>query len=201
MLALTRKTITDLFLAISNIGGVRIYLRECFLPVIRCQCFIRIFLRIGVARLKVVTNGKIFFDGLGLSCKATVRDSKRTSVRIVSARFRRQLRSVRRVKNSFFFNSNYSLIEFVLNKRKASVTAKYFLVFRISQVFPFEPFVASFALLSYSICGFSADIPAYVRFTNKEIYYPLYQLALSNVIKKLFQFYSTCHRVKIESKA
>ena len=154
MLALTRKSITDLFLAISNIGGVRIYLRECFLPVIRCQCFLRIFLRIGVARLKVVTNGKIFFDGLGLSCKATVRDSKRTSVRIVSTRSRRQPRSVRRVKNSFFFDSNYSLTEFVVNKRKASVTAKYFLVFRISQVFPIEPFVVSFALLSYSICGF-----------------------------------------------
>ena len=154
MLALTRKSFRDLFLAISNIGGVRIYLRECFLSVIRCQCFIRIFLRIGVARLKVVTNGKIFFDVLGLSCKATVRDSKRTSVRIVSTRSRRQPRSVRRVKNSFSFNSNYSLTEFVLNKRKASVTAKYFLVFRISQVFPIEPFVVSFALLSYSICGF-----------------------------------------------
>ena len=162
MLALTRKSITDLFLAISNIGGVRIYLRECFLPVIRCQCFIRIFLRIGVARLKVVTNSKIFFDVLGLSCKATVRDSKRTSVRIVSTRSRRQPGSVRQVKNSFFFNSNYSLTEFVLNKRKASVTAKYFLVFRISQVFPIEPFVVSFALLSYSICGFSADIPVHV---------------------------------------
>ena len=154
MLALTRKSFRDLFLAISNIGGVRIYLRECFLPVIRCQCFIRIFLRIGVARLKVVTNGKIFFVVLGLSCKATVRDSKRTSVRIVSTRSRRQPRSVRRVKNSFFFNSNYSLTEFVLNKRKASITAKYFLVFRISQVFPIEPFIVSFALLSYSICGF-----------------------------------------------
>ena len=155
MLALTRKSITELFLAISNIGGVRIYLRECFSPVIRCQCFIRIFLRIGVARLKVVTNGKIrFFDVLGLSCKATVRDSKRTSVRIVSTRSRRQPRSVRRVKNSFFINSNYSLTEFVGNKRKTSVTAKYFMVFRISQVFPIEPFVVSFALLSYSICGF-----------------------------------------------
>ena len=28
------------------------------------------------------------------------------------------------------------------------------MVFRISQVFPIEPFVVSFALLSYSICGF-----------------------------------------------
>ena len=124
--------------------------------------YCRIFLRIGVARLKVVTNGKIFFDGLGLSCKATVRDSKRTSVRIVSTRSRRQPGSVRRVRNSFFFKSNYSLTEFVLNKRKASVTAKYFLVFRISQIFPIEPFIVSFALLSYSICGFSADIPAHV---------------------------------------
>ena len=154
MLALTRKSFRDLFLAIRNIVGVRIYLRECFLPVIRCQCFIRIFLRIGVARLKVVTNGKIFFDVLGLSFKATVRDSKRTSVRIVSTRSRRQPRSVRRVKNSFFFNFNYSLTEFVLNKRQASVTAKYFPVFRISQVFPIKPFVVSFALLSYSSCGF-----------------------------------------------
>ena len=29
---------------------------------------------------------------------------------------------------------------------------------------------------------FAADIPAYVRFTNKVIYYPLYYLALSNVL-------------------
>ena len=154
MLALTRKSITDLFLAISNIGGVRINLRECFLPVIRCQCFIRICLRIGVARLKVVTNGKISFDVLGLSCKATGRDLKRTSVRILSTRSRRQPRSVRRVKNSFLFNSNYSLTEFVLNKRKASFTAKQILVFRISQVFPIEPFVVSSALLTCSFCGF-----------------------------------------------
>ena len=173
MLALTRKSFRDLFLAISNIGAVRIYLRECFLPVIRCQCFIRIFLRIRVARLKVVTNGKIFFDVLGLSCKATVRDSKRTSVRIVPTRSRSQPRSVRRVKNSFSFNSNYSLTEFVLNKRKDSVTAKYFLVFRISQVFPIKPFVVSLVV----VVVFAADIPAYVRFTNKEIYHPLYQLA------------------------
>ena len=135
MLALTRNSFRDLFLAISNICGVRIYQRECFFACNKVLVFsyCRIFLRIKVARLKVVTNGKIrFFDVLGLSCKATVRDSKRTSVRIVSTRSRRQPRSVRRVKNSFFFNSNYSLTEFVGNKRKASVTAKYFLVFRIS---------------------------------------------------------------------
>ena len=37
-----------------------------FLPLIRCQCFIRIFLRFGVAGLKVVTKRKISFDVLGL---------------------------------------------------------------------------------------------------------------------------------------
>ena len=36
------------------------------MPVIRCQCFIRIFLRFGVAGLKVVTKRKISFDALGL---------------------------------------------------------------------------------------------------------------------------------------
>ena len=39
------------------------------LPVIRCLCFIRIFLRFGVAGLKVVTKGKIFFDVLDLFFK------------------------------------------------------------------------------------------------------------------------------------
>ena len=39
------------------------------LPVIRCLYFIRIFLRFGVAGLKVVTKGKIFFDVLGLFFK------------------------------------------------------------------------------------------------------------------------------------
>ena len=53
------------------------------------------------------------------------------------------------------------MTEFVPNKRKASVTAKYFLVFRISQVFPIEPFVVSFALFIVFMV-FAADIPAYV---------------------------------------
>ena len=38
-------------------------MRKC---VIARQCFIRIFLRFGVAGLKVVTKGKISFDALGL---------------------------------------------------------------------------------------------------------------------------------------
>ena len=180
-------------------GGWGYICASVFLPIIRCQlCLIRIFLRFGVAGQKVVTNGKIFFDVLGLSCKATVRDPKRTSVRIVSTRSRRQPRSVRRVKNSFFFNSNYSLTEFVLNKRKASVTAKYFLVFRISQVFPIEPFVVSFALLSYSICGFRRGCTCLRMIYKQRSLLSLYQLVLSNVLKKLFQFQSTCHCVKIK---
>ena len=42
------------------------------LPVIRCLCFIRIFLRFGVAELKVVTKGKISFDVLGLFFKVVL---------------------------------------------------------------------------------------------------------------------------------
>ena len=53
------------------------------LPVMGCQCVIRIFLRFGVTGLKVVTKGKIFFDVLGLFCKAVLSDSKRNSARIV----------------------------------------------------------------------------------------------------------------------
>ena len=46
------------------------------LPAIRCQCLINIFLRFGVAGLKVVTKGIIFLDVLGLFCKAVLRIEK-----------------------------------------------------------------------------------------------------------------------------
>ena len=70
-----------------------------------CQCFIRIFLRFGVAGWKVVTNGKSFVLGIKL------RDSN--GVRLGLFPQGREGSSVRRVKNSFFFNSSY---EFFLNR-------------------------------------------------------------------------------------
>ena len=56
------------------------------LAAIRCQCFLRIFLRFGVAGLKVVTKGMIFLDVLGLFCKAVLRIENFISVRISSAK-------------------------------------------------------------------------------------------------------------------
>ena len=56
------------------------------MPAIRCQCFIRIFLRFGVAGLKVVTKGMIFLDVLGLFCKDVLRIENFILVRISSAK-------------------------------------------------------------------------------------------------------------------
>ena len=53
---------------------------------IRCQCFIRIFLRFGVAGLKAVTKAIIFLDVLGLFCKAVLRIENFISVKISSAK-------------------------------------------------------------------------------------------------------------------
>ena len=50
------------------------------LSVIRCQCFMRIFLRFGVAGLYVVTTGKRFLDILGVVWKAVFLDEKLMSV-------------------------------------------------------------------------------------------------------------------------
>ena len=54
------------------------------LSVMRCQCFMRIFLRFGVAGLYVVIKGKRFLDVLGLVCKAAFLDEKSMSVKIDS---------------------------------------------------------------------------------------------------------------------
>ena len=51
--------------------------------VMRCQCLMRIFLRFGVAGLKVVTKGKTLLDVL--FCKALDRNEKCTSAKIFSA--------------------------------------------------------------------------------------------------------------------
>ena len=57
-----------------------------WLPAIRCQCLIKIFLRFGVAGLKVVTKGIIFLDVLGLFCKAVLHIENFISVKISSAK-------------------------------------------------------------------------------------------------------------------
>ena len=101
-----------------------------WLPAIRCQCFIRIFLRFGVAGLKVVTKGIIFLDVLGLLCKAVLRIENFISVRISSAKLLGKPRSKSRVKNCNFLNSKDSLTEFVLSKRKASPFTKPFSTLR-----------------------------------------------------------------------
>ena len=57
-----------------------------WLPAIRCQCLIKIFLRFGVAGLKVVTKAIIFLDVLGLFCKAVFRIENFISIKISSAK-------------------------------------------------------------------------------------------------------------------
>ena len=52
--------------------------------VIRCQCFMRIFSRFGVAGLYEVTTGKRFLNVLDLACKAVFLDEKLMLVIIVS---------------------------------------------------------------------------------------------------------------------
>ena len=64
--------------------GLRV--RECVFARNKVQCFIKIFLRFGVAGWKVVINGKNVFDVLSLFCKAASRDSKRSPAKIVSTR-------------------------------------------------------------------------------------------------------------------
>ena len=59
--------------------------RSLLLSVMRCQCLKRIFLRFGVAGLKVVTKGKTLLDVAVLFCKALDRNEKCTSAKIFSA--------------------------------------------------------------------------------------------------------------------
>ena len=51
----------------------RIFVRYCGCPLQGCQCFNNIFLRFGVAGLKVVTKEIISLDVLSLFCKAVLR--------------------------------------------------------------------------------------------------------------------------------
>ena len=93
-------------------------------------CLIKIFLRFGVAGLKVETKGIIFMDALGFFCKAVLRIENFISVKIPSANLLGWPRSKRRVKNCNFLNSKDSLTEFVLSRRKASPFTKPFLTLR-----------------------------------------------------------------------
>ena len=52
-----------------------------FLPEIRCQCFIRIFLTFWLTGLRVLTNGKIFLDDFGLFLIAVLRDENWASAK------------------------------------------------------------------------------------------------------------------------
>ena len=51
----------------------KIFVRHCGCPLQECQCFNNIFLRFGVAGLKVVTKEIISLDVLSLFCKAVLR--------------------------------------------------------------------------------------------------------------------------------
>jgi len=72
----------------------------------------------------VVTNGRTFLDVFGLYCKALFRDEKSTSACILFPR------SSRRNLKSRLLDSNFSLIEFVRNKRSVSPLIKPFLTLR-----------------------------------------------------------------------
>ena len=69
-------------------------------------------------------------------------------------------------------------------------------------VFPFDPFVVSFALLSLAFVVFCRGYTCLrMIYKQRNLFSFVLASILSNVPRKLFEFYSTCHRVKIKSKA
>ena len=88
--------------------------------------------KLGVAGLKVVTNGITLLDVVVLISNASDRDEKFTCTlaKIFSASSRGWPRSSNQVRNSSFCNSKISLTEFVLSKRKVSPLIKPFLTLK-----------------------------------------------------------------------
>ena len=69
-------------------------------------------------------------------------------------------------------------------------------------VFPFDPFVVSFALLSLAFVVFCRGYTCLrMIYKQRNLFSFVLASILSNVPRKFFEFYSTCHRVKIKSKA
>ena len=84
-LALTRRSLRDLSFLRMTIGGSEYIWLNLLLSVIKCQCFIRTFLRLGVAGLKVMMKGKTFLDLFVLFCRAWFCDENFTLAKIFSA--------------------------------------------------------------------------------------------------------------------
>ena len=85
ILALTRRSLRDLSFLWATIGGSEYIWPNLLLSVIKCQCFIRTFFKLGVAGLKVVMKKKTFMDVYVLFCRASFRDENFASARIFSA--------------------------------------------------------------------------------------------------------------------
>ena len=68
-----------------TIGGSEYIWPSLLLSVIRCQCFIRTFFRLGIAGLKFVMKGKTFLDFFVLFCKAWFCDENFTLAKIFFA--------------------------------------------------------------------------------------------------------------------